>query len=84
MLEVFTETDISMNGWLVAITGSFLLGVAKGGIKGFGAIITTLIALFFGSKASTGIIMPLLIVGDIFAVIFFDRSAQVERRRCHV
>ena len=41
MLEVFTETDISMNGWLVAITGSFLLGVAKGGIKGFGAIITT-------------------------------------------
>ena len=76
MLEVFTQTDISMNEWLVAITGSFLLGVAKGGIKGFGAIITTMIALVFGSKASTGIIMPLLIVGDIFAVIYYNRHAQ--------
>jgi uncharacterized membrane protein YfcA len=76
MLEVFTETEISTNGWIVAMVGSFLLGVAKGGIKGIGAIITTMIALVFGSKASTGIIMPLLIVGDVFAVMYYNRHAQ--------
>lgn len=76
MLENIAEAGISWNAWMVAIAGSFLLGVAKGGIKGFGAIITTMIALVFGSKASTGIIMPLLIVGDIFAVIYYNRHAQ--------
>lgn len=76
MPELFTDSGISLNGWLVAVAGSFLLGVAKGGIKGFGAIITTMIALVFGSKASTGIIMPLLIVGDIFAVLYYNRHAQ--------
>lgn len=76
MLDVLAQGSISFNGWMVALTGSFLLGVAKGGIKGFGAIITTMIAIVFGSKASTGIIMPLLIVGDIFAVLYYHRHAQ--------
>ena len=76
MLEILTSEDISFHSWLVAMTGSFLLGVAKGGVKGFGAIITTMFAIVFGSKVSTGIIMPLLIVGDIFAVIYYHRHAQ--------
>lgn len=76
MLEFIAGSGISLYGWIAAIVGSFLLGVAKGGIKGFGAIITTMFALVFGSKISTGIIMPLLIVGDIFAVIYYHRHAQ--------
>jgi uncharacterized membrane protein YfcA len=69
-------TEISWSGWMIAIGGSFLLGIAKGGIKGLGAIITVMIALVFGGKASTGIVMPLLIAGDIFAVIYYHRHAQ--------
>ncbi len=67
---------ISVQGWLLALVAAFLLGVAKGGIKGFGAIITTLLAIVFGSKASTGVLMPLLIVGDVFAVLYYNRHAQ--------
>ena len=76
MNQLLSELGISYTGWVVAIFGSFLLGVAKGGIKGFGAIITTMLALVFGSKASTGIIMPLLMVGDFFAVMYYNRHAQ--------
>lgn len=76
MMESLSDMQISTGGWAVAIAGAFLLGVAKGGIKGFGAIITTMIALVFGSKVSTGILMPLLIVGDIFAVVYYHRHAQ--------
>ncbi len=76
MWEVLSVKGISFNGWLLAIAASFLLGVAKGGIKGIGAIITTLLAIVFGSKASTGVLMPLLIVGDVFAVLYYNRHAE--------
>jgi uncharacterized membrane protein YfcA len=76
MQEALMTLEISWSGWLIAACGAFLLGIAKGGIKGLGAIITTILALVFGSKASTGIIMPLLIVGDLFAVIYYNRHTR--------
>ncbi len=33
-------------------------------------------ALVFGGKPSTGIILPLLIAGDVFAVIYYHRHAE--------
>ena len=74
MFEIFQETN--WTGWAMAILGSFMLGVAKGGIKGLGPIITTIIAFVFGGKASTGILMPLLIAGDIFAVLYYNQHAN--------
>ena len=76
MPDSLHDLNISTAGWMLAMLGSFLLGVAKGGIKGLGAIISIITALIFGSKASTGIVMPLLIVGDIFAVVYYNRHAR--------
>jgi len=76
MFDSLHEMGISLTGWALAILGSFLLGVAKGGIKGLGAIISIIVALVFGSKASTGIVMPLLICGDIFAVLYYNRHTR--------
>lgn len=76
MLDIFHQLNISPTGWAFALFGSFLLGIAKGGIKGLGAIISIITALVFGSRASTGIIMPLLIIGDTFAVIYYNRHAR--------
>ncbi len=36
----------------------------------------TLMALAFGARQSTGLIIPLLVVGDVFAVIYYNRHAQ--------
>jgi uncharacterized protein len=36
----------------------------------------TIMAIVFGGKASTGIVLPLLCVADIFAVIYYNRHAQ--------
>ena len=47
------------------------MGVSKAGIKGIAALIVTGFALAFGAKASTGILMPLLLLGDIFAVSYY-------------
>ena len=76
MIESLHALNLSLTGWLLAFLGSFLLGVAKGGVKGLGAIISIIIALVFGSKASTGIVMPLLMVGDTFAVAYYHRHAR--------
>jgi len=41
-----------------------------------GVIIVTLMALVFGAKASTGILMPMMITADVFAVIYYHRHTQ--------
>lgn len=69
-----TETEWFI--WSMAIVGSILVGIAKGGLKGIGIAIVTVFALAFGSRASTGILVPLLIIGDTLAVIYYNRHTQ--------
>lgn len=81
MLRVLTDLQLSWEWWALALLGAFLLGIAKGGIKGLGPIISIMMAIVFGSKISTGIVMPLLIAGDIFAVYYYHRHAQWKNLR---
>lgn len=62
--------------FLVAMGCAFLLGIAKSGIKGLAVLIVTGLALVYGAKESTGILMPLLICGDILAVIFYRHNVK--------
>ena len=60
----------------LSIAASFILGMSKSGLKGMGIVIVTLMALVHGAKASTGILLPLLIFADILAVSYYNRHAQ--------
>jgi uncharacterized membrane protein YfcA len=60
----------------LAFLGAFILGVSKAGVKGIAVLIVTLMALTFGSKPSTGLLMPLLLAGDVFAIIYYHQHAQ--------
>ncbi|WP_421978712.1 sulfite exporter TauE/SafE family protein [Roseivirga seohaensis] len=62
--------------WTVVLAAAFVLGLSKSGIKGISIIIVALMAFVFDAKASTGILLPMLLVGDIFAVIYYNRHAQ--------
>lgn len=68
--------DLSLIQWALAAFAVVVIGLSKGGIKGVAIIIVTIMALVFGGKESTGIIVPLLIVGDIFAVAWYNKHAQ--------
>jgi len=50
--------------------------MAKAGIKGLGPFYVLLMSQVFGSKASTGIIVPLFVIGDLFAVIYYSRHTR--------
>lgn len=71
-----TFSEISVAAWVMAATAVFLMGISKAGLKGMSIFNVTLMALAFGSKASTGLFIPLLIVGDIFAVVYYNRHTQ--------
>jgi uncharacterized membrane protein YfcA len=54
---------------------AFLIGISKTGIPGVGILAIPLTAMILPAKASTGIILPMLIVGDIFAVSYYKKKA---------
>jgi hypothetical protein len=54
---------------------ALLLGMAKAGLSGFGLAVIPVMALIFGAKESTGVILPMLISADIMAVIYYRRNA---------
>ncbi len=62
--------------FLIALGCALLLGIAKSGIKGLAVLIVTGLALVYGARESTGILMPLLICGDILAVIYYKRHVK--------
>ena len=68
--------EVSVLGWVFAFTAAFLMGISKAGLKGLSIFNVTLMALAFGAKQSTGFIIPLLLVGDVFAVIYYNRHTK--------
>ena len=55
---------------------ALLIGMAKAGLSGLGLAMVPLMALIFGAKESTGVILPMLITADIMAVIYYRRHAE--------
>jgi hypothetical protein len=66
---------LSITQWLLCILAGLGVGVAKSGFAGVSLIHVLVMASIFGDKASTGVVLPMLIVGDIGAVLAFKRHA---------
>lgn len=76
MFALAPEFQLPLTSWLFAMLAAFLIGFSKAGLKGIAVVNVTILALVFGGKTSTGIMLPLLIVADICAVIYYKRDAQ--------
>jgi uncharacterized membrane protein YfcA len=50
--------------------------MAKAGLGGLGLAVVPVMALIFGAKESTGVILPMLIAADIMAVLYYRKSAE--------
>ena len=68
--------ELSMTSYLLALTAALILGISKSGLKGIGVFTVTLMALAFGARQSTGQLIPLLMCGDLFAVLYYNRHAR--------
>lgn len=61
---------------LLVVLGAIGIGFSKSGFSGVGMIHVVIFAFVFGAVASTGILLPLLIVGDVLAVKLFGSQVQ--------
>jgi uncharacterized membrane protein YfcA len=52
-----------------------VVGMTKAGLSGLGLAVIPAMALIFGARESTGILLPMLLAGDIMAVIYYHRNA---------
>jgi uncharacterized membrane protein YfcA len=52
------------------------IGMAKAGLGGLGLAVVPVMALIFGAKESTGVILPMLIAADIMAVLYYRKNAE--------
>jgi uncharacterized protein len=67
-----------LNGidWFVVAMCAVLTGASKTGIPGLGILVVPLMAMAFPARDSTGVVLGILILGDLFAVIYHRYNAQ--------
>lgn len=62
--------------WALIFSAAFLVGLAKTGITGLGILAVAIAASALPARESVGAMLLTLIGGDIFAVLFYRRSAD--------
>ena len=62
--------------WALSILAGFGIGFAKSGFAGVSLLHVVVFIFLFGARDSTGVVLPMLIAGDIMAVIAFRQHAR--------
>ncbi|MDR3194914.1 MAG: sulfite exporter TauE/SafE family protein [Tannerella sp.] len=65
----------SLPMWGILFLSAFFIGMSKTGIQGINMLMIPLMAMAFGAKPSTGVILPMLCFSDLIAVLYYRRAA---------
>lgn len=69
-------TDFTVIQWILMLCCAMLIGMSKVGVPGVSLIAIPVLAFIFGGRASTGILLPVLMMADWFGVGYYHRHAQ--------
>ncbi|MGI6782866.1 MAG: sulfite exporter TauE/SafE family protein [Aminivibrio sp.] len=72
-LTWFTDLDLPVWAWLIVLASGAGIGIAKTAVPGSGILVVALMAMALPSRMSVGVLLPLLIIGDFFALGKFWR-----------
>jgi uncharacterized membrane protein YfcA len=75
-MEFLSPLHISAFEWMVIMICGMLIGMSKVGIPGVSLIVVPALAIIFGAKPSTGVLLPILMMADVFGVVFYRRHAN--------
>ena len=76
MIEMIGEYNLTGVQWLIVLLCAMLVGMAKTGFSGVGLMVVPLLASVFGGRPSVGLLLPILIFADVFAVSYYHRHAE--------
>lgn len=62
--------------WIILSLSALFIGMSKTGVQGITLLAVPYMAMAFGAKESTGIILPMLCLADIIAVAYYKRIAD--------
>ena len=68
--------DLTLQQWALACLAAVGIGISKSGLPGVSLLHVVLFAQLFPGLQSTGVVLPMLVVGDIGAVLLFQRHAD--------
>ncbi len=69
--------DLQTMSWISLLCAAFLQGMSKGGVPGISILAIPLVAMVIPGKASTGLVLPMLVVGDLFALAYWRKSLSL-------
>lgn len=75
-MELLSSLHISSPEWIVILFCGMLIGMSKVGVPGVSMIVVPALAFIFGAKQSTGVLLPILMMADIFGVSYYRRHAN--------
>jgi H+/Cl- antiporter ClcA len=64
-------TQLAPYEWSLLIAAAAGIGLSKSGFAGVSMLHVIAFAFVFGAKASTGILLPLLVIGDCCAIVVY-------------
>ena len=67
---------LSVFQWSILVLAGLCIGMSKTGVQGMMLLIVPYLAMAFGAKESTGVILPMLCMADIMAVAYYKRIAD--------
>lgn len=62
---------------IIAILG-LMIGFSKGGLGGLGALLTPILSLVLPVPSAVGVLLPMLMVGDVFALTMYWKEWDVD------
>ena len=76
MFDFLAEFELTTWDWVLFMLAGMIIGMSKTGVAGIYYVVIPIMASIFGAKLSTGILLPILSMADIFAVSYYRRSAE--------
>ena len=76
MTELLAGYTLSPISWILLVLCGMLIGMSKTGIQGIGTLVVPIMALIFGAKPSTGLLLPMLCMADVMAVSYYRREVE--------
>lgn len=73
--SLFSNYPLSPFQWILVIVAATIIGMSKAGIGSISIISVSIWAWIFGSRLSTGMVLPMLIFADVLAVRYYKRHA---------
>jgi len=75
-MEFLSSLHLNALEWTIIMFCGMLIGMSKVGVPGVSMIVVPALAFIFGAKQSTGVLLPILMMADIFGVAYYRRHAN--------